>query len=339
MQHQEEHTTLASWALAIERALLRHDVDTKAMFAELGIDYQQLCEPEARLPTRVMWTIWHAALQQTKDDAFGLQVAQGVFPTHLNALVFALQASANIQECIERLIRYSRVVSTIGQIEFEHSGGQIILRLNAPDMAQGPWMPIDAFMALLVKFIRDFLTPEHHALLQTVTLIRPVPDNQQAFDDYFKCELQYGSACNKIVASDALLNLPLPGANSTIAKVNDQLLQDYLQKLDDQSFSLAVRKQIIAGLGKDQLTQEGIASALNMSGRTLQRKLVDEGTSFKELLDSIREELAIRYLSIGDMSISELTFMLGFVDQSSFSRAFKRWTGTTPSKYRKQHTS
>lgn len=339
MQHHDEHTTLASWALAIERALLRHDVDTKAMFAELGIDYQQLCVPEARLPTRTMWTIWQAALEKTSDDAFGLQVAQGVFPTHLNALVFALQASANIQECIERLIRYSRVVSTIGQIEFEHLGNNIILRLNAPDMAQGPWMPIDAFMALLVKFIRDFLTPEHHGLLQAVSLIRPTPDNQQAFSDYFKCDVHYGHHCNEIMASDALLNLPLPGANSTIAKVNDQLLQDYLQKLDDQSFSLAVRKQIISQLGKDQLTQEGIASALNMSGRTLQRKLVDEGTSFKELLDNIRQELAMRYLSAGDMSISELTFMLGFVDQSSFSRAFKRWTGTTPSKYRKQPSS
>ena len=342
---ETEHTTLASWALAIERAVQKQAIDIAPLYQRSGIDRTLLSEPEARILTTDMWKLWHVAVDMSGDDAFGLYVAQSIFPTHLNALVFALQASANLQECVERLIRYSRVVSTIGQIEYEKNNDQVIVRLNAPAMKQGPWAPIDAFMALIVKFVRDLLSPDmltqvselgsKQKLLHGVKLVRPQPKNEKAFEQYFNCSIDYSAENNEIIADAAIFDMPLPSANSTIANVNDQLLQDYLNKLDQQSFSLVVRKHIIEQLGSELLNQESIAEPLNISGRTLQRKLAEEGTSFKELLDDVRQELALRYLTASDMSISELTFMLGFVDQSSFSRAFKRWTGQTPSQYRK----
>ena len=77
------------------------------------------------------------------------------------------------------------------------------------------------------------------------------------------------------------------------------------------------------------------AERLNMSGRNLHRKLAEEGTSFKELQDEIRQDLALRYLGMSGMSLNEIAFNLGFIDQSSFNRAFKRWTGGSPGQYRR----
>ena len=341
--HELGHTTIATWALAIERALLAAGVDPLPLFAAAGIPHDIISDAEQRIPVANMWKLWRAAVEKTANDAFGLEAAEYMFPTYLNALLFAMQASASLRECVGRLQRYAKGVTTIAEIQVTEQnteqGRELWISLDSDNSGsdQRPHQPIDAFVAVLSRLLADLLRQGKEGALRGIHLQRPEPENIQRFREFFDCPLQFSQSDNLLMLDAALLDQPLPSANSTIALMNDQLLNEYLSRLNNESVSLRVRKEIMALLGTDQLTQDAVAERLNMSSRNLHRKLADEGASFKELLDVIRKDLALRYLGVSDMSLNEVTYTLGFIDQSSFSRAFKRWTGQTPGQYRKEH--
>jgi len=131
--------------------------------------------------------------------------------------------------------------------------------------------------------------------------------------------------------------MPLPTGNADMLRASDKIITDYLAHLRRNDIAVQVKSKLIESLSAGQPTQESIATALNMSTRNLQRRLHLEGTSFKMLLDEIRKDLSQQYIKNSNLSINEITFMLGFSEPANFTRAFKRWTGHSPSEYRLSH--
>jgi len=127
---------------------------------------------------------------------------------------------------------------------------------------------------------------------------------------------------------------PLPAGHPLLAEVHERLASEHLQRLDHAQMSSRVRGAMIRHLSHGEPRRAEIASALKMSGRTLQRHLEGEGTTFERLLDDTRRELAQQYLGQTDVSLADATYLLGFRSQSSFFRACKRWFGTSPRHYR-----
>jgi AraC-like DNA-binding protein len=121
-----------------------------------------------------------------------------------------------------------------------------------------------------------------------------------------------------------------------MAQLNDQFMIEYLANLDEKDIVSRVKAQIIQQLASGNITDATIANELFMSVRTLQRHLKAEKTTFKSLLNEVRSDLAQKYLSDSFFSIGEITFMLGYREPSSFNRAFKRWTGVSPTAYRER---
>ena len=119
---------------------------------------------------------------------------------------------------------------------------------------------------------------------------------------------------------------------------NNKIVADYLSRYHRSNLSLQVRHKIIEQLASGKVSQESVAEALVTSLRNLQRNLKKEGVSYKELLEDVRRELAAHYMEQSEMSINEITFLLGFSEPANFSRAFKRWTGVCPSEFRTPHT-
>ena len=126
----------------------------------------------------------------------------------------------------------------------------------------------------------------------------------------------------------------LASANPELARINDQVVVDYLARFDRDSIAMQVRSKIIHQLPDGIPSQEAIADTLHVSLRSLQRRLKEEDTSFRDLLEETRQQLARQYLRDGRRSIGEITYLLGFTEPSNFTRAFKRWTGKSPAQYR-----
>jgi AraC-like DNA-binding protein len=159
---------------------------------------------------------------------------------------------------------------------------------------------------------------------------------------YFGCPVSAGSQPGVylgLVVSRTDAESALPTANAELAQANDRVVQSYLARLDGASIRVRVQSLLVDLLPGGAVQEDLVASRLALSVRTLQRRLREEGTSFKSVLDETRRELAGRYLADPDYSIGEITFLLGFSEASNFTRAFRRWYGRPPAAMRRHWLS
>src|SRR5262249_30331159 len=148
--------------------------------------------------------------------------------------------------------------------------------------------------------------------------------------------LEFAAEANGLVLSHAVLGLPILTSDPPLLSLLDQHAEQSLAARASPSRLLGrVRQSVRDNLRRESPSLETIAAALKMSPRTLQRRLGEEGASFQQLVDSVREELARVHVGQGKMTLAEIAFELGYAEQSAFLRAFKRWTGLTPTEFKR----
>jgi len=330
----EKSTTLSSWARVVCNAIDAKGIDSTQLLTLAEIDPDVLNNPEGRIPVYKMSQLWELAVEATSDEAFGLSVPPFVQATTFHALGFSLMVSATLREAWRRTERYYKVVSDVLDIRIEeHETESALCYVTVPGKAYAK-EAIDAFIATMVKLSTGI--SGGNALPIRIEFERAEPTNRDQFETAFPCDVYFGTGRNQIYFSNEDLDRPLATANSDIALKNDEVVQSYLSKLMKQSLAKQVTEKIIISLSMGEPNQELIASSLNMSSRSLQRKLKGETTSFRQLLDEVRKELAKNYLAGSQQSVIEIAYQLGFQDPSNFTRAFKRWFSLSPSAFRLQ---
>jgi AraC-like DNA-binding protein len=327
-------TTLSSWVRAIRKALDAAGCDSAALLAEAGLDPRLLDDPNGRYPLDQTTRLWALAREHTRDPCIGLKVASQVTQGTFHALGYTLPASRTLREAFERIVRYFRIVSDVGELEFRRDGGEYHFLIHPPPRgAQPAPEAIDAFMSVFVRMCRAFGGRELAPL--RVELRRAAPADTACFDAILRAPVRFGAPLNRLVYAAAAMEHPLEGANPELASHHDEIARRYLARFDRANVVAQVEAALLERLPHGEPAQDDIARALHLSVRSLQRKLAEQGTTFQALLDGTRKELALSYLRDRDYSVSEVTYLLGFSDTSSFSRACKRWTGQLPSEIRK----
>ena len=333
-----ESTTLAAAAKVIAETLQSHyAVDPVGVFNDAGLDYSQLSVSEARYPWRKMQRLWTRAVEVTEDPCFGLYAGRNIRPTSFHALGFSWLASQTLLGSLQRLCRYHRVISTAPmQFSIEPYGDRYIFAANLNDPAHIPTdAAVDAFMAAFVQLCRT-ATDQHFCPL-SIALRRADPGHIDEYIKFFDCPVSFDAEQNLIHFDKDSLEKQLPGDNSALARANDAVAEKYLDSLDPQKVASEVRELLVTLLPSGKSSQKTIANRLNRSLSTLQRQLQNEGTNYKDILEHTRKNLATEYVLDGHLSLSQIAYMLGFSDQSNFSRAFKRWTDSSPREYRHRH--
>jgi AraC-like DNA-binding protein len=196
----------------------------------------------------------------------------------------------------------------------------------APDVA------VDAVAAVIVHMCRVSTTAEFSP--RQVIFKHPAPSDRQPFDDYFRAPVVFNGAESELVFASDVLAAPLPTGNAELALASEQIVVDYLARYDRSNLLPQVRAKLIEQLPSGEADQAKIAAQLNTSLRNLQRQLQQEGVNFRQLVDETRRELAMGYLNNSALMLNEIAYMLGFSEPANFTRAFRRWTGRTPSEYR-----
>jgi AraC-like DNA-binding protein len=162
------------------------------------------------------------------------------------------------------------------------------------------------------------------------------PATAISFEHDLRCPILYDMPDNKILFDNADLLRRLASANTELQKINEDLLLEKLHQLDRACMVTRVTLAISKKLPSGEVYEKDIAASLGVSLRTMQRQLAEQQWSFKQLLDEIRQQLAERYLANSELSLNEITYLLGFANQANFTRAFKRWHGMPPSSYRQR---
>lgn len=325
---------IASWAVAVAEALDGRGLDSAALFAEAGIDMKTTRDPRNRIQADQMTDLYRLIDKTTGDLSFGLDIARHVHPTTFHALGYSLFASRTMESFCNRLVRYFRLVSTNAITEFTQTGNEYRLTLN-PTVGRDSYIPQDAWLATIIKFARDVYRSDYNPA--RVCLRRPDPaEAARRFKDYFGAPVEFGCRVNALIFDSRDIHVRLPAANAELARQNDEVVMSLLAQLDRSDILAQVRASFVDLLPSGECSKDKVAKRMNMSERTLQHKLNDRRTSYRELLNETRKEFAIQYLSQQVHSISEVAYLLGFSEISSFSRAFRAWAGASPSEYRER---
>jgi AraC-like DNA-binding protein len=328
-------TTISSWALLIWKAIESYGRDPRPLFEQAGLDPGRLRDPNGRYPISALTRLWRLAARATDDQHLGLTAARFLHPTTLHALGYSWLASETLKEAFERVVRYHRIVSDGFEAQLQASADGYRFVMQPSNSVVAADEAIDAAVATVVMMCRASRGAEFDPL--RVQMQRPAPADPGAYARLFRAPIEYGANENALFFDKTTIEGLLPTANAELARANDKVITEYLARFDRGSVKRQVELKLLEQLSSGHASQESIAKSLHMSSRTLQRKLREEGATYKQMLDDTRRYLASQYVRESRLSVNEITFLLGFSEPANFSRAFKRWTGRSPSAFRATH--
>lgn len=319
------------------RSLLESNgLDAVSLGREAGLDFTSIPGSSDRLPIDKVDALLRLAIDRIADPAFGLKAARCWHPANLGVLGHAWLSSSSLRAGFNRLGRYWSVVGERGRIVLRdvRDGLEVSFVGNRGDPSSVPIAAVlvDIGLSIMVDMCR--LNAGAALRPVRVAMRRKKPLDTGPYERFFGRKVDFGADQDAIVLTAADADRVLPSANRQLITVFDKLLAAELAHIGKADLAMRCRSAILEKLPSGELAAKEIARELNLSSRSLQRKLAQAGTSFEELLDETRRELALHYIIDRRHSMIDIAFLLGFSEPSSFARAFRRWTGTSPTQYR-----
>jgi AraC-like DNA-binding protein len=304
--------------------------DPEAFCRSVGTSVAVLRDPDARIPYALAERLGMRAAEITRDPNIGLHLAQDVRdPGRYDAGVLLLMSSPSLGASLERMQRHQRYWGDGERCRIVPVRGGIIVRYELP-RATGEYLRHSDECAMAEIVLGARVLSGHDVVPRVVRFRHPRPADTREHDALFRSPLEFGAEHTELELADDVLELPLPNANAAFSAIFETQVERALSRLPAGSRTSAdVRAAARAALAGGECTLPGTAKMLGTSVRTLQRRLREEGTSFGELVDALRREMALEYLG-RDVAVQEIAWLLGYADASAFHHAFKRWTGTTP---------
>jgi len=335
MAPQTFHVSVA-YLSAVTDYLSLHDIDWAALIQQAGITVDILHDRQSTVPFSRYEALLDLAADIMDDNDIGLHIGEIIKPGHYGVLGYSVMSCGNLQEALQRHMRFQHLVANHGEDKVDVRGddchliwgtaGQQLSR-QAAEKNLSAWVNFARWISGL------------NATPTSVHFQHSQPSSTVEHTRIFGCPLHFEAEENKVVFPAAYLDMPLAQTDNHMRSIIDGYAEQLLNQLDSGSLIEQLKHYITEHLTDGALDLTGAAEALAMQPRTLQRKIQEHETTFSKLLDQTREQLAERYISDKSISLTEIAFLLGFSEQSSFQRAFKRWTGLTPRQYRRQNPS
>jgi AraC-like DNA-binding protein len=319
---------------------LRHaeqlGLDQATTLAAAGIRAEDLADNGRRLPSEAHERLLGHLIRESGDALFGLHSARYVQPGSWSVLGYITMNCATLGEAMGRIAPYEKLVGDMGvsRIEAEADGVRMIWSCRHQDPAIRRHMVenVLASWLLYARWIADMQRSPREVWFEHAQ-----PEGT-ALDDYeavFGCPVRFEQPCSALLVPLDYLALPLRQADANLLRTLEEHALALMAGLDNDEPLPQRVKNALRLLMKDGLPRkERVAEKFHMTVRTLQRHLQQAGTSYQQILDELRRELAEHYLLRSDLPIQDIACYLGFTESRSFHRSFKAWTGQTPGEYR-----
>ena len=329
-----EPSTLRSITGLLETALQEeYGMDPMPIFASAGVPLGAVSSPQQRVPLSKIYKLWELSKEASGDEAIGLKTGKYARPAHFYAFGYSWMASSTLLGGMQRLTRYQQLMSTASiEVKLTETDDSYVLSSIFPDASKSPPKEgIDCGMTALLALCDIVAEKEIRPL--RVELTCPATVHPDAYRDALRAPVQFNSEVGSIHFDKDTLNEPLPHGTPDIAKATDKIAEQYIEALDPHKVASQVRRLLIDLLPSGKVDQGMVSSQLHRSTSTLQRQLKAEGLSYRDVLESTQRGLAENYLRDRKYSHAQISYLLGFSEQSNFSRAFKRWTSLSPRQY------
>lgn len=328
-----ESYLLASWCLAIKNTLELDGHDSSRVFLENGVSDQIFSLPGKLVLTEQMTNIWSDCVRLTNKTHFGLMVGQNAFPAMLSGLGVACMLSGTVRDAYTYVVNHCDIVSSACDCnikKYNRSSEFIISNsLISSGICEESY---DAFLAHLVCFPEKYMGVKMDII--EVHLERSKPENINPYIDIFGENIFFSAKKNSVIFKDRCLDIPALNSETQIFSLIHNSFSPPRKSAVRRPVEQKVRDAIIENLEEGRINLPSIADEMMMSASSLQKKLSEENTSYKEILESIRKKFAFHYLETTDLPIKTVASKLGFRSASNFSRAFKLWNQLSPQAYR-----
>jgi AraC-like DNA-binding protein len=316
----------------IWKQLEDYGIDPDPIFRTEGINPESIYDAGARIPADRYQRLDVKAAELSKDPFFGLKGAEHFRPAHLGALGFAWLASSSLRTAFQRLSRYARMIQENLVIDLDEDDAFFYVRIDARLPEFGSRIREQGQLASITRFCRVIAGNKFSPA--RVCFRQEQPEDTSYYYELFRCPVEFGAEQTTFVIDREDVDKRLTGSNDELARLNEHIVVRYLAHNAKQDVVNRVKAAIIDGLANGTVTEAMVAEELHTTPRNMHRKLQKENTSFKQLLTEVRKDLAKQYIQDRSKTLTEISFMLGFSEVSSFSRAFKGWTGKPPSEAR-----
>ncbi len=308
-----------------------------ACLAGTGLPVEAVIDPNAEVTARQELTVVRNLLARFGDEpGLGVEAGSRYHISLYGPWGLAMLSSRTLRDAVEVALRYVELAFAFGQLAFEESDGRARLVFDDREVPED----VRGFLTERVMTGIQMLGKELFSVgipVARLAFRHGGPEDTTRYREAFGIEPEFGAARNEFVFDAAYLDLPLPQANEWARGTCEQLCRDLLARRHARvGVAGAVRDLLVRNPGQipDQAT---VAADLFMSPRTLSRRLSEEGTSFRALLDEVRQALSEELLDFTDMTTEQVAARLGYAEAASFIRAFRRWKGCPPQEYRTRH--
>ncbi|PCD00484.1 AraC family transcriptional regulator [Halopseudomonas pelagia] len=322
MTDSAEHSVTPRYGQAIVQAAER-------LGLTLPVHLTERIRHAERVPLSWQDELWEAFCTASGDPLAGLRLGLEIQVGHLDSVGMLLVTCDTLGEALEELIEYAPVIGDGGEFQLHRHSGQVYIDYQ-PHLSIRQPERVEAVMASMLKLTR-WATGERFQPSGIWFAHAPLAPLDH-YEQLLGCPVHFNAPCNHLGFAAAQLELPQIQANSA--------LRDHLRRLADQTLtelgqhSLSARVQQLVRT-YPRWGKERIAEQLELSGRHLNRKLAEEGLSFKSLRESVQQQIACDALQ-ADKRVAEIAEQLGFSDENAFVRAFRRWQGVTPARFKAQ---
>jgi AraC-like DNA-binding protein len=319
----------------------RRGLGADTVCAAAGIDPRWLDEPNSRLPASAMERLWAAGERLTGDPDLGLHSAESYNPGALSIVGYVILSCRTAGDALDRLARYAPLLNEGLHVHVDHAGDLTTCRFGAAQGVQSflqhsPRQAIETLAAGIVLTLKR-LANQQSAPPEPVSVgfCHAAPADTTEHRRLLGPALRFDQAENSVVYRRTALAAGMLSADPALLEVFEGDARRRLELLKARgAVSGRVQSLLGARLRGEVPSLASIAAELAMSERSVQRSLSEESTSYREIVDEVRKGLALSHLSRPGSTATDVAFLLGFSEPSAFTRAFRRWTGASPSQYK-----
>jgi AraC-like DNA-binding protein len=328
-------TSSSAWVKGVADMFAAQGLDVPRLFDAVGLDIRLLEKPDARFAADEVTQLWDLAVAWSGRQSLGLDRELASRYVNFDVVGYAMLSSADLRAGLESFARYLALISDAATFEVqpERRGAWLILghmgnTLRIPRQRQ-------EFGLLALLMACRWLTRRDVRPL-AAEFIFPEPADFHPYRMAFECPLRFDQPATRMLLATADLESAIPSRSASMYALHERVMEDRLASLGNARTSYRVSEEIVRRLHEGEPRREEVAASLALTDRTLQRRLQAEKTSYQQLLDDARRELARKYLADEHYSLGQIADLLGFVDQSNFFRASKRWFAMPPGQYRQK---
>ena len=335
MQSIKESTVRIGPAARIPDVLRTLGVDPARVLAEAGLDLELFNDPDNLISFTARSHLIALCQVKTGCDHFGLLLGKQVGLSSFGLVGYLVQNSPNVGSALNSLVRYFHL----------HAQGSIVVQKVENEMAflgysiyqpgtEATAQLEDAAVAIMYNALHTLCGPEWKPI--EICFAHRKPRDLKPFRQFFRAPLQFDAEQNGLYFDVEYLKQPITVADPELHRLLQKQI-DQLEARYGDDFPEQVRRVLITALFTGHAKADQVAALFSMHSRTLNRRLNTFGTSFKKLADEVRYEIARQMLETSDIEVSGVSEMMGYSDASAFTKAFKRWSSTTPSHWREEN--